>query len=101
MYTEHSAWRLKPQKDTRGTQIDLLIDRQENCINVCEIKFSLTEFTIDKSYASELRQKLQLFQEASKTRKTLFLTMITTYGVKKNDYYVQLVQKQITMDALF
>jgi hypothetical protein len=101
VYTEHSTWRLKSQKDTSGAQIDLLIDRQDNCINVCEMKFSLTEFTIDKLYASELRQKLQLFQEASKTRKTLFLTMITTYGVKKNDYYVQLVQKQITMDALF
>jgi hypothetical protein len=101
VYTEVSAWRTRTQDARKGAQIDLLIDRQDNCINICEIKFSTGVYTIDKSYATELREKLNVFAEATKTRKTLFLTLITTYGVKKNDYHVQLVQKELTMDALF
>jgi hypothetical protein len=72
-----------------------------NCINLCEIKFSLSEFIIDKNYAETLRKKQAIFREITKTRKVLFLTLITTYGAKKNDYYVELVQKEIKMEALF
>lgn len=101
VYTETSPWRYHPQKGEQGTQIDLLFDRRDNCINICEIKFSLAEFTIDKSYAEILRKKLSVFREKTKTSKALFLTMITTQGVKKNNYYVELVQKEVTMNALF
>lgn len=100
VYTEVSPWRYAVEGE-QGTQIDLLFDRKDNCINICEIKFSTTEFTIDKSYALALRQKLSIFRERTKTRKTLFLTMVTTYGVKKNEYYTALVQKDVIMDALF
>ncbi|MHA4808731.1 AAA family ATPase [Flavitalea flava] len=99
--TEESIWRYSPQKNESGAQIDLLIDRQDQCINVCEIKFTLSDFTIDKMYASELQRKLAVFKEKTKTRKTLFLTLITTHGAKKNPYYLGLVQKEITMHDLF
>ena len=82
VYTETSIWRQQGKKEEHGAQIDLLIDRQDKCINVCEMKFSVSDFEMTKSYAAELEQKLKIFKNATKTKKTLFLTMITTYGVK-------------------
>lgn len=99
--TEESVWRYNPGKGEYGAQIDLLIDRKDSCINICEMKYSLSEFTIDKAYASELKTKLDVFKTRTKTRKSLFLTMITTQGVKQNDNYLNLVQKELTMDSLF
>lgn len=95
VYTEESAWRSKT------AQIDLLLDRQDDCINICEMKFSNTTFTIEKSYAAELQRKLTNFREETGTRKTLFLTMITTYGVKDNQYKNTLVHHEVTMEELF
>lgn len=99
--SEESAWQYNADKNSDGTQIDLLIGRQDHCINVCEIKYSLSEFAITKAYANTLKNKLDIFREQSKTRKSLFLTMITTYGVKKNMYYTGFVQNEIKMDQLF
>lgn len=101
IYTEVSAWRQRGTSDSVGVQIDLLIDRQDLCINVCEMKFSTTPFQLNKSYAENLRQKLAVFKAGSKTRKTLFLTMITSFGVSNEEQYPGLVQKSFTMDALF
>lgn len=83
VYTEIPPWRYSSKKKEQGAQIDLLFDRKDNCINLCEIKFSLSEFIIDKNYAAVLKQKEVVFRERTKTRKTLFLTLITTYGAKK------------------
>ena len=101
--TEESAWRYVPGKgqNESGAQIDLLIDRKDRCINVCEMKFYTEEYSIDKSYAGELEQKLQVFAKKTKTKKTLFLTMITTYGIRENNYSARMVQKNLTMDMLF
>ena len=101
MYTEASVWRSKAGKGIRGAQIDLLIDRQDQCINICEMKFSVNAFEITGSYAEELQNKLNVFRDMTKTRKTLFLTMVTTYGVKNSDSHTGLIQQEITMDALF
>jgi uncharacterized protein len=101
IYSEESVWRFQGNEEDEGTQIDLLIDRQDFCINVCEIKFSKDEFIIDKKYANELKQKLKVFERKTKTKKTLFLTMISTFGVKSNEYKLNLVQQNITMESLF
>ena len=101
VYSETSIWRSKPQTGEQGAQIDLLIDRQDQCINVCEMKFSVNDFNITKSYAKELESKLNGFRNHTKTRKTLFLTMVTTHGVKNSKSYAGLVQNEVTMDALF
>ena len=101
IYTEVSAWRQRGTKDRVGAQIDLLIHRPDLCINVCEMKFSTTPFQLTKSYAENLRQKLAVFKAASKTRKTLFLTMITSFGVSNEGQYPGLVQQSLTMDELF
>ena len=55
VYTETSMWRYKPTEGSQGTQVDLLIDGQNLCINVCEIKFAISEFEITKAYAKELK----------------------------------------------
>ena len=99
--TEESVWRYVPGKNETGAQIDLLIDRKDHCINICEMKYSVAPFMIDKRYAGELQKKINVFREKTKTRKTLFLTMITSYGVNENIHYTGLVQKEIRMDALF
>ena len=101
--SEESGWRYVPSKGgtENGAQIDLLIDRKDRCINICEMKYYTAPFSIDKAYASELQQKLDVFAKKTKTRKTLFLTMITSYGIKENNYSVSLVQKSLTMDVLF
>jgi hypothetical protein len=75
-----SSWRQPGTSSESGAQIDLLLDRADQCINICEIKFSTQPFVIDKKYARELEQKLAAFRQNSRTRKTLFLTFITTYG---------------------
>lgn len=102
VYTELSAWRYVPKDSAEtGVQIDLLIDRQDHCINLCEIKFSTGEFIIDKAYADVLTRKRTVFQQQTRTRKALFITLITTFGVKPNQYANSLIQSQLTMDVLF
>ncbi|MFT4022713.1 MAG: ATP-binding protein [Flavihumibacter sp.] len=100
-YTEASPWSYHPKKGETGTQVDLLLDRNDQVIHLCEIKFAGSKFAIDKKYAAALEQKEKVFREQTKTRKTIFLTMVTTYGVKKNDYARRLVQNEATMDDLF
>ncbi|MES1219265.1 MAG: ATP-binding protein [Bacteroidota bacterium] len=101
VHTQSSSWRHFPEKsETQGAQIDLLLDRADRCINICEIKFSSTEFTIDKKYAKELDNKINVFEAVTKTKKTLFLTMITTYGIKKNEYSTSRVQAEVTIKDL-
>jgi uncharacterized protein len=97
-----SAWRHQSAGvDDTGAQIDLLIDRQDGVINVCEMKFSTNEFTIDKKYARELREKLTTFRRVMETKKATFLTMVTTHGIKPNELSAELVQSSVKADALF
>jgi uncharacterized protein len=97
--TDVASWRSK--NATSNVQIDLIIDRNDQSINICEIKFSINTFIIDKKYAENLRNKIGTFKEQTKTRKSVFLTFITTYGVAINSYATQLVTNNITMDAMF
>jgi hypothetical protein len=83
-----------------SAQIDLVIERNDRVINLCEMKFATGEFAIDKKYAENLRYKRAAFKEETKNRKALHITMITTYGVKRNQYW-GIVQSEITVDDLF
>jgi hypothetical protein len=65
------------------------------------MKFSTEAYEITKGYAKELENKQNVFRENTKTRKTLFITMVTTYGIKNIDRHAGLVQNQITMESLF
>lgn len=97
--TESSSWFHKGEEGRRGTQIDLVIDRKDRVISLCDMKYCMTEFTIDRQYDEHLRQRTELFRSVTKTRKALHTVIITTYGVVQNAYS-QRVQV-VTMDDLF
>lgn len=93
--TEESHWQ------HAEAEIDLLIDRADDCIHLCEIKFCNSEFVIDRAYAERLEKKRDVFQRITGTKKAIFITMFTPYGVLKNENYLGLVDQQLTLDALF
>ncbi|MBS1546530.1 MAG: ATP-binding protein [Bacteroidetes bacterium] len=97
----HSAEGSWFSKGSPGAQVDLLIDRDDNVVNLCEMKFSQGTFTIDAQYARELTNKMRLFRRETRSRKSILLTFITTYGIAGNALATQLVQNDLTMDCLF
>jgi hypothetical protein len=92
------AWR--SARRNGGAQIDMLIDRRDGVINVCEVKFVTGEFPIGAKYARELENKLSVLKEETQTDKSLHLTMITASGIKRNEYSY-LVHSQVRLDDLF
>lgn len=93
-----SSWRSEMSED--GAQIDLVIDRKDQTVNLCEMKYSIAEFVIDKKYEGVLRNKLAAFLSETKTRKSLQLTFVTTYGVKANTYSSR-IQSEVLLEDLF
>ncbi len=99
--TNTYSWQVKDDEVYGpGAQIDMLIERADNTINVCEMKFSQNEFVIDKDYDANLRHKLARFGESISHRKSILLTMVTTYGVAHNAYWNR-VQSEVVADDLF
>ncbi len=97
-----SSWQYRPKTDgEQGVQIDLVIDRADRTITLCEIKFSNHSYLITKSYARSLQNKIETFRRITKTPKTIFLTMITPHGVEANDYAAQLIGKEVILGDLF
>lgn len=99
------SWNSGPFTDDDGTkwnggQIDLLIDRRDDVINICEIKYSSEQYVITKDYEHHMMDRISLFRHCTHTRKSLVNTFITTYGVKKNIHSTS-IQKEVTMDDLF
>ncbi len=84
-----------------NAQIDILIDREDGHINICELKFYNAPFKIDANYVNKLRTKMDEFRTSTKTKKSFFLTMITTFGIIKNKYSTEIVDKELTMEVLF
>ena len=87
-------------KKREGAQIVLVIDRRDQTINLCEMKFSMKPFEITPSYLEHIIYRRELFRETTGTSKALHLTFVTTYGVAKNAQY-GMIQSEITMDDLF
>ena len=69
-------------------------------VNMCEMKFYQEEFAIDKEYDKKLRSKITTLLAATKNKKNILPTIITTYGLKMN-MYSNRIQRVVTMDALF
>lgn len=97
--SEQSAWSKKPD-DTEGTQIDLLISRNDNIINMCEIKFYNDDFSVDKNYYRTLLRRQELLSEAVPKTKVIHNTFITTFGLKSNEYS-SIFTNIIVLDDLF
>jgi len=92
--TDVSAWL------HADAQLDLLIDRADGVISICELKFVDAPFSITKKYAADLRRKLNVFRERTGTRKRLDLVFVSSYGVASNAHADELVDCSIEMDAL-
>lgn len=100
--TEEAPWfHRSTGPDDDGAQIDLVIDRADRSINLCEMKFAESEFVIDKAYARELARKRDVFRNITGTKKAVFLTLVTTYGVRSNEHAQRLGIQSVTMEALF
>lgn len=106
MLTSESCWRSsQPQEvDSSGkqkkAQIDMIIDRSDRIIHLCEMKFSNEKYIITKEYEKRLRDKMTIFRQETKTTKMLNLTFVTTHGVAKG-VHAGIVQSQVTIDDLF
>ena len=97
-------WRFLPKKgDSKenGAQIDLIFDREDDCINICEIKFTKESFKIEKKYSDELRNKISVFAEKTRTKKKLFLTLICTNKFVETKWSEDLVSQVIMSEDLF
>ena len=91
----------KRQDDLPGAQIDLIIDRTDRSLNLLEIKFSDDSYEIKSDYGRTLNQRRALFQKVTKSKKSIFNTLITPFGATKNSHYLSCIDKELTLDALF
>jgi hypothetical protein len=99
--TEVSSWQHRLPHGGAGAQIDLLIDRADDVISVCELKHTVNPFAITKRYAEELRRKIGVFQTATKTRKGIQLVLITAAGLLENEHSRSLVDQHVGIDAFW
>ncbi|OGT67320.1 MAG: hypothetical protein A3J38_04515 [Gammaproteobacteria bacterium RIFCSPHIGHO2_12_FULL_45_9] len=97
------TWRyVSPKGSTEeGAQIDLLFDRDDDAITLCEIKYTDAPFIIDKAYAAKLLKKMEIFKHRTQTKKQLFLAMISANGLKSTLYSEELVHAVVTLEDLF
>ena len=95
------SWVYRPKdKKEKGVQIDLLIDRSDGVINLCEMKFAKDKFEITTNYDKELRRKASVFESKTATRKAVTTIMVTSYGLVRNEWSNN-IQCQVVMDDLF
>jgi len=92
------SWR--GEYEDKKVQVDLVIDRNDNVVNLCEMKFSSDEYSVSKEYSAELRRKRSAFSNSTKTRKALVTTMVTTFGLVRNAYGME-IASQVKLDDLF
>lgn len=78
-------WSMKD--DVKGSQVDLIIDRKDNVVNLCEAKFINDEFVINKDYHQNLMNRERLISESLKKTQSVNQILITTVGLKRNEYY--------------
>ena len=96
--TETSSW--CSRQSSPGAQIDLLFDRKDGIINLCELKYSKAEYSISAKDEINLRNKISVFETETRTKKAVHLTMVTTFGIVKNSHS-GIVHSEVTIDSLF
>lgn len=101
VYSISSTFYLPGNDGKKGAQIDLLLDRNDQIINIFEIKFNNNKIKLSKADAENLQNKVWVFQETTKTNKQIFICMITAFGLEQNKYSLGLFNEVLTMDDLF
>lgn len=97
--SSESAW-TKKADDEEGAQIDMLIIRKDNAVNMCEIKFYSDDFTVNKDYYRTVQRRIEMLSKKLSPKSSIYSTLITTYGLVKNEYSGAFV-RTITLDDLF
>ena len=100
VFCEFYAFQARGNKNNKGTQIDLIIDRNDGIINLCEIKFYDKKFSFSKATTQVIQNKIEVFIRETKTRKTIFPTLITSFGTEKNEYTTGFIQQEISLENL-
>ena len=95
-----SAWNIAGTKTKTGAQVDLLINRNDNIVNLCEMKFYSGLYSIDKDEELKLMNRIETFKETLTPKQQVHLTLITTFGLKQGKHSGK-VQKVVTCDELF
>lgn len=98
--TSAYSWREKTKGTTSGAQIDMLIDRADNIINLCEVRFASKEYPLTAKDISSINNKVSAFVESTKVKKAIHVTMVTTYGLAHNEHWGE-IQSEVTLDDLF
>lgn len=101
-YCNVYSWQQKANKEKgiEGAQIDLILDRRDQIINLCEMKYSLNAYDITSAYLQKLIERREIFRHATSTNKALHLTFVTAAGVKKNAQ-AGMIQSEVVLDDLF
>jgi AAA+ ATPase superfamily predicted ATPase len=101
VYATVSTFYKRGKGEEEGTQIDLIIDRNDHVINLIEVKFYNVAFSITKDYAQKLRNKIRIFQETVKPQKQIQMVFISTFGLKQNKHSLGLISSDLDMDLFF
>lgn len=97
---EASPWTLRGTEDQEGMQIDLILERQDRVVNLCEMKFSVGEYEVDKAYEMRLRSRLQTIQQMVNRRQNVQMILVTTFGLK-HGIHSGIFQQTVCIDELF
>lgn len=95
------TWKYAGKKDEKGAQIDLLFDRPDDSITICEIKYTDEPFKMDKEYNKNIQNKIDVYRKITKTKKQIFLAFIAAAGIKNTVYSEEYVSQVITLNELF
>ncbi|MGM9697197.1 MAG: ATP-binding protein [Prevotella sp.] len=100
MATSVSSWRKMPDANHHGAQVDLVIERADRIIHLCEMKFSKSEYRIADAYERQLRERMSIFAESTKTRLSPVITFVSTFGLAKG-MHNSVVHSEVTMEDLY
>ena len=101
VHTRYLSFIVKATDEHEGAQVDLLIDRMDNAISICEVKFYNDEYALTKEEADNIKRKRRVFRQVSRTQKQIFMVLITTFDLVDNKYSLELIDNKINMDKLF
>lgn len=96
------SWRYAPKKGSKeqGAQIDILFDRDDDAITLCEIRYSAKQYRLDKSSAKNIDNKVDRFKEITQTDKQVFVALITTLGVGQSLWLDDVIDQVVNLDDL-
>lgn len=94
------SWRKTGDSETKGAQIDMVIERSDRMIHLCEMKFSRGKYTISKEYEGWIRERIEMFRNENASGKGLICTFVSTYGLSKGKHS-SIVDSEVKMEDLF